>query len=154
MCVMGTKRESETMDYRPTLITFRENVKEKDADREIRFQCEETNYSNGRWFVIGRCCGDWIWIGDVFTALYRIRYPEPKPDFDDDEGWELYHVLRIKEDLREVSLQIVSINLYHRDEENVPPIYGARLELFGEGGELIRQGDMLSTLEIATIPLT
>ena len=69
-------------------------------------------------------------------------------------AWELRHRLRTKQDLREVSLRIVGANMFHREEENVPPIYGARLELAGEGGELIREWDILTTLEIATRPIT
>ena len=126
-----------------------------DADREIDFNCFESTYSDGHWFVTGRNCEDAIWLGDIFTALYRIVYPESKPNYNDDEACELHYMLRTKQNLREVSLHVVGIKMYRiLGEESLTPSYTGQLELVGDGGELIRQGDMLSTLEIATQPIT
>ena len=102
--------------------------------RDIEFTVSQLNRANNQLLVVGRCCSNIIKVGDVFNSVYRYT-PAKSP--------EDYARPGEREGERQIALQIEKIYSYQRYWEELHPGLTAELTLFGEGGELVREGDML-----------
>jgi len=106
-------------------------VQEFDVDNVTQLESE--------YCVQGGCNKDPIKIGDIFLISYRkiIKH----------SVFELRHKFEYLgiSDIREVKLQVIRIKVFNKDLNELAQGMSGELYLKGEGGDLLRERDYLSS---------